>query len=378
VIPAVSKASIVNSICVQHDAISNSVAEDASALESVCPGGVTLFSYHCDLPGLRAKNVSRVGELLADPHFLASDLLLFHFGIHYDLFDALLLGNGRARRFARFHNVTPRELVPPESWPTIDRSLAQLENLAWADHVWCDSEFNRRFLVDFGMAPERLSTLELPVDVPVQPPARSGGQSAGPVVFLYFGRVVPAKGVHDLVRAAIALRERGVGGFRVVIAGNEGFSDAPFVGELHRQVDESGARDFVTFCGEVSEAEKSRLMSSAHALVMPSYHEGFCMPVVEALGHGCCILGYAAGNTPFIANGFGTMVPPGDVDGLARAMAHFALSMREAEDPWVDTDGQGRLRLSEFRARAHGYARHFAPDRIRDRFLADLERRMSH
>jgi glycosyltransferase involved in cell wall biosynthesis len=128
----------------------------------------------------------------------------------------------------------------------------------------------------------------------------------------------------------------------------------------------------------VSEAEKSRLMEAAHALVMPSYHEGFCMPVVEALGRGCFVLGYAAGNTPFIANGFGALVPSGDVDGLSRAMAHFVEAVQGAHDPWVDTDGQGRLRLSEFRVRAHGYARRFSPDRFRDRFLADLERQMTH
>ena len=372
-----AKVSLVNSICVPHDAISASVAETAKALESASPGNVALFTYRCDIPGLPARTISHVHELLKDPHYLASDLLVFHYGIHYPLFDALIVGNGRARRLARFHNVTPREFVPRSSWPTIDRSLEQMENLAWADHVWCDSEFNRRFLVDFGLPPERLSTLELPVEVSARPPALRP-ESKGPVIFLYLGRVVPSKGVQDLVRAVLALRARAVDGFRVLIAGNLDFSEPAFVADLRRQTEEGNARDFVTFCGEVSEAEKARLLESADALVIPSYHEGFCMPVVEALDRGLFVIGYAAGNTPYITNGFGSLIPPGDSRGLAAAMERFALAVRSASDPWLDTDGQGRLRRSEFRAAAHAYAKRFSPESYRAHLLDAIEAQPSH
>lgn len=376
-IPPGLKVAIVNGICVPHDAISASIVESVRALESASPGGVTLFTYRCDVPGLRAIDVPNLGSLLLQPAFLDADALLFHFGIHYDLFDALILGNGRAKRFARFHNVTPREFVPERMQPVIDRSLAQVENMAWADHVWCDSEFNRRVLLEYGLEPGRVSTLPLPVSVPESPP-RARPPRAAPVIFLYLGRIVPAKGVHDLVRAALSMRDRGVDGFRVLIAGNADFSDAAFANALQDEIRARGAGDFVTFCGQVRDAEKARLLETAHALVIPSYHEGFCMPVVEALGRGCFVIGYASGNVPFIANGFGNLRASGDVEGLSRAMEGFVRAVKSSDDPMLATDGQGELRFSAFGARAHDYASGFAPARFREQLVAAVAAQLTH
>lgn len=371
------KVAIVNSLCVQHDAISSSIAETAHALEADAGARVTLFSYLCGVPGLDAVTVNGVGPLLTHPRFLEADVLLFHFGIYYDLFDALILGNGRARRLARYHNVTPRELVPERMHKVIEQSMAQIENLAWADHVWCDSEYNRRCLLDYGLPSDRVSTLALPVEVPTAPPPARAVRGA-PVVFAYVGRLVPAKGVHDLVHAALALRARGVDGFRVMLAGNADFSDAEFTANLAEEVRLAGATDYVTFCGQVGDAEKARMFEAAHALVMPSYHEGFCMPVVEALGRGCFVIGYAAGNTPFITHGFGNLVPAGDVEGLAACMERFVRAVQAEDDPAIPTDGHGVLRASEFRARAHSYASGFAPPRFRERLVAAFAQQLAH
>lgn len=368
-----SRISVVSSICVPHDAISYSVAETARILDSVCPGDVRVFSFRNDVDGIPGRTVSGVGDLLTDSHWLSSDILIFHYGIHYDLFDALICGNGRALRLARFHNVTPRELVPAHATPTIDRSLEQMVNLRWADHVWCDSDFNRAALVDMGLPTERLSTLSLPVVVPDAAPVAVRSDEQSPVTLLYIGRLVRSKGVHDLVRAAIELRDSGIDGFRIMLAGSRDFSDDEFTASLERLVAEAGAHECVTFCGEVSETEKARLMEAAHALVIPSYHEGFCMPVVEALGRGCFIIGYAAGNTPAVTAGFGSLVLPGDVLSLRGAMESFVKSIRKDVDPVVVTDGHGCMRLSEFRRQAHAYATNFSPSRFRERLLQSLD-----
>jgi glycosyltransferase involved in cell wall biosynthesis len=101
------------------------------------------------------------------------------------------------------------------------------------------------------------------------------------------------------------------------------------------------------------------------------------MPVVEALARGCYILGYAAANTPFITSGFGTLVETGNVEALASAMERFARSVRERDNPMLDTDGHGRIPMSEFRARAYEYANRFSPPRFRDRFLADFSEKLA-
>lgn len=376
-----ARVSVINSVCVPYDAISNSVMADCQALESVCPGNVVLFSYRCDLENVRSVIVSRLSEMLLHPHFLASNVLLFHFGIYYELFDALILGNGSARRFAQFHNVTPIEFASDKNRAVIERSFAQIENLGWADHVWCDSEYNKRILIEYGLEQRRLSTSGLPVDVPSAGPS-IGRANDGPVKLLYVGRLVPAKGSRDLVRAAAAMRSAGVDGFRIFLAGNLDFSDAAYVATIGDDIREARLEDYVTLCGQVSDAEKASLMAAADALIMPSYHEGFCVPIVEALGRGCYVIGYDAGNVPFVTNGLGSLVATGDVHELTAAMSRFVRELqsavRESREPLVEVGSRDRLPLGEFRRRAHAHARTFRAEQYRARFLSSLQEQIAH
>ena len=72
--------------------------------------------------------------------------------------------------------------------------------------------------------------------------------------------------------------------------------------------------------GTVDDATWEQLYRRAHILAIPSYHEGFCKPVIEGLRAGCIPVGYASYNLPEIANGLGRMVPTGDVAALTEAL----------------------------------------------------------
>lgn len=95
----------------------------------------------------------------------------------------------------------------------------------------------------------------------------------------------------------------------------------------------------VALHGEVSRDRLDELYRHAHAFVLPSFLEGYGMAHAEALAHGLAIVSTNAGAVPDTVGDAGLLVPPGDVDALAAALArlldddalHAALSARARE-----------------------------------------------
>jgi glycosyltransferase involved in cell wall biosynthesis len=96
--------------------------------------------------------------------------------------------------------------------------------------------------------------------------------------FLYVGRLAPSKRIAHMVRALAQFRQaRGVG--RLWLAGTGSGRYQRSLAELARHLN---VEDSVIFLGRVSEQEKRRLMSEAHALLMTSVREGWGLVVTEA------------------------------------------------------------------------------------------------
>lgn len=324
------RVAVVNSLVARNDAISASVADTYAILGSHPDFAPTVLTYKNDLEGLPAEIVPSLADLLVHPAFLEADVIIWHFGIFYELFDAVLVGNGHARQVVWFHNVTPKEFLPEKSWPTIERSLRQCHHLAYADEVWSGSPTNATFARDLGVPTARMRTI--PLSVSDMPLASIGRKPGGAANVLYLGRFVHSKGVLDLVRAAALVRDRAVASFRLTLAGNVEFSDPDYVRQVREAIVAYGLEGIVEFKGTVDDAHLAALYRDAHILAIPSYHEGFCKPVIEGLRAGCVPVGYAAYNLPVVANRLGRMVPPGDVGALAGALEDVACALEGATD----------------------------------------------
>ncbi|HEX6476667.1 MAG TPA: glycosyltransferase family 4 protein, partial [Acidimicrobiales bacterium] len=230
-------------------------------------------------------------------------------------------------------NITPPSLVTEQtSRERIERSLLQKHNLCRLDHVACVSELNRDDLVEFGVAPERLSILHLPAAVfDRQSPAdRTRRPTDGPVRLLFLGRFVRSKGVADLLEALTTLIDGGLRGFHVTIAGNSILSDPQLLESVRRAGREDRFGQVVTVAEDPSDDELRTLYEQADALIMPSYHEGYGVPIIEALSAGCYVIAYASGNVPNVLSGLGTLVPTGDVRMLAGAIGEHVERVRRS------------------------------------------------
>ncbi|HQH28042.1 MAG TPA: glycosyltransferase family 4 protein, partial [Oligoflexia bacterium] len=243
---------------------------------------VTAFTTHSSRLGPHIKLVRSVTEVVLDPVFLSADIHIFEFGVYTELFNAIYCSRPGQTKVVHYHNITPPELVPPEKREITYKSLEQKVNLLAADQIWCVSEINRMDLLEYGIAADKLSLLPLPVSFVHQPPPVRSPERKNRVDLLYVGRLVPSKGILDVLRALCALRQTGPLRASLKLVGSPTFSDQEYISELHSFLAKHDLTGHVQFAGEVSDQELLRCYDEADALVIPSYHEGFCVPVVEA------------------------------------------------------------------------------------------------
>ncbi len=363
-----STVAIIAPIAARYDAISAAAAENFRALSTAPDLQPAFLTAHNEL-ALPARVVGSVDALLADDVFRRADLLLYHFGIYHPFHDAMLVGNGHARQVAVFHNITPPGYVGPQQRDLIDRSLRQAHNLRHVDEIWADSAFNAQDLAKFGVDPDVVRVVPLAVDRPAPGRLRDKLPTgpAGALEFLFVGRLVASKGIRDLIEAVALARPRIAAPLRIRLAGNTAFSDAAYLAACRARIADLGLHDCFRFVETPDDEALCRLYAAAQVLCIPSFHEGFCVPVIEGLRAGCIPVGYASGNIPNAAGGLGRLVARGDVAALADALAEIAAGLlaaaRTPAAAALPLDS-GLLAPDDFDAAARAHVATFEPGRL--------------
>jgi glycosyltransferase involved in cell wall biosynthesis len=360
------KISFVSGICVAHDAISNVIYERMEALRAAGMNDLRLYTFECtrELPFVRVKNFA---DVVLDPHFQASDLVIFHFGIYYPLLNLLPLVPKSAKKMVVFHNITPRELVPPEIQQVIEKSFDQMSNLLWADYIACDSMANLRVLRDAGIH-TLAGIMPLPVRMTATAPQQKPSFDDNRTRIVFLGRMVRSKGPHELLQAIRKIIPADPAcSVDLDLIANLALSDKAMVEEIHSAREEleklHPGRIRIHIHGNVTETEKERLLRAADLFVLPTKHEGFCIPILEALACGCRVITYENSNTPFISGGLAKLIPTGDVDALADAILNEASLIHSGS--WrTGQEGYGH-----FARRAAEYVSQYSPEITNDRFV---------
>ena len=151
------------------------------------------------------------------------------------------------------------------------------------------------------------------------------GATADPDGFLLFaGRISPEKGVAE----AIEIARRA--GRRLILAGSV-YDSGYMQKRIRPLLAERGSA--VEQVGQLAHADLWRLMSRASALLLPiGWEEPFGLVAAESLAAGCPVIGFARGALPEILSDgeTGFLVPPGDLDGAARAVGAIPRLSRTA------------------------------------------------
>jgi glycosyltransferase involved in cell wall biosynthesis len=371
------KISLVNGICVKHDAISESLRGTFGALNNISEVKCRLFTYSCEFPEIDTEIVSEIDEMIFDDHFLSSDLIIYHFGIYYPLFNGILLGNGRASQVVRFHNVTPKEFISPQEHFLIDKSIRQIANMDAATQIWADSSFNKEILVEYGLPAKKIDVSPLYVKSIFSRTVTRSEKSTDYVRILFVGRFVRSKGVTDLIEAVAAIREQTNIQFKVELVGNVQFSDQTYLSLLRELIKKKKLEDFVQLLGQVDDEALSRKFIQSHLFVLPSYHEGFCVPLIEALKAHCVPIAYAAGNVIDLLTGIGEVVELGNITKLSdRLLQHIKFFNRFNSKSDPDSMlplRSGPMKISQFDASIEARLSQYSFSAFRHRLLNAID-----
>jgi glycosyltransferase involved in cell wall biosynthesis len=226
-----------------------------------------------------------------------ADVLIYHFSIGHRLSDELPGLPGR--KVLRYHNITPArflEGVYPGAAERCRLGREQLPRLAGAVELgMAESAFNCAELREAGCAAVEEVPILLDETVLDTPPdqrllARLGD---GRPTVLHVGRLVPNKRIEDLIKTHYWLT-RVVPLARLLVGGGEGNPYARGVRRLAHELRVPG----VHFSGHVSNAALTAYYRSADVYLCLSEHEGYCVPLVEAMHFALPIVARAAAAVP--------------------------------------------------------------------------------
>ncbi|HEX4507589.1 MAG TPA: glycosyltransferase family 4 protein [Alphaproteobacteria bacterium] len=321
-----------------RDGVGRVVRQKVDALRAAPDGGwqVTVFCQESNIDDPDVRVRGGLSQVVNDPAFREADIHVFHGGWTYWLLEALLFVPPTAKAMVHYEGLTPPEFLndPAGYLATWKHRLVFHK----ADIVLASSPYNAREMAEFGIAPGRLGgVLTLATTLmPRTPPAKAAG---GPVNLLQVGRLVPNKGTPDLIAALAMLHPALRGRLHLKIVGSREAADRDYLAAIDAAIAEHRLGDTIEFTGMVEDDRLSKLYAEADALLQPSYHEGFGLPVPEAYAHGCHVIAYDNSNLPDVAGGLGRIVPTGDIAALSAAIAEFV----EALDSQGRADGSAAI-----------------------------------
>jgi glycosyltransferase involved in cell wall biosynthesis len=205
-----------------------------------------------------------------------------------------------------------------------------------ADHIVTVSEFTRRQIVErLGVPPEKVTVIYHGISSHFRvcnhaeafQAASSALQLRRPYL-LYIGTLKPHKNIPTLIRAFALLRGRKKVEQQLVIVGD----DPRWKEGLVSLCSQLGIAGHVSFFPHVAHAILPQVYAGADSMVMPSFIEGFGLPVLEAMACGAPVVCSRAASLPEVAGNAAEYFEPTSVEDLAAAMEGVLSSTeRQAE-----------------------------------------------
>jgi glycosyltransferase involved in cell wall biosynthesis len=258
--------------------------------------------------------------------FLSSaDLVVVEYGQSYRLLELLpLLAGGKGRILFDYHGVTPVAL-----WPAHNREAVEAghrdRGLVWcADAALAHSPFTRDELATATVFPaEWTKVLGHPIDRTRFCPGPATGSFrerlglGAASVLLFVGRLAPNKALPTLIEALALLQDQSPAVHAVIVGDDTDVYQAE-ARRCRLLAAERGVTDRLHIVGRCTDQELPDIYRSADLLVMPSRHEGFCIPVIEAMACGLPVVAARATALPQTIGGAGLTFHPDDPADLAR------------------------------------------------------------
>jgi L-malate glycosyltransferase len=286
-----------------------------------------------------------------DPASRRGDITIFHFALPSPMTQAFATLTGA--RVLQYHNITPAAFFAPYDAGLFRlAALGRRELATLAGHVDLalgDSEFNRLELEETGFT--RTGVLPIAVNTEritgaPRRPALEKILGDGLINILFVGRIVPNKRIEDHIRLAEMYKRYVDSYYRFIFVGR--YDGLPrYYAQVRALISEfQMLPDRFWFTGPVPDEDLAAFYRWADVYVSLSEHEGFCVPLVEAMAADVPVLAYAAGAVPETLGGAGVLFSPKDLEFAAEMMGTLVYDHAVRQQV---IDGQ-RRRVRDFAA----------------------------
>lgn len=283
------------------DAISNMAAQMRAIFRE--------WGYQSDIfadPANISPSLRGDAFALSDYQGGSRDICFHHYGIMSPAAERFIQSS--ARRIMIYHNITPPSWFKGFDDALAGRLLKALEALprlaSEIDDIWTVSNFNASELARMGIAEAKL--LPLPFTPPPNKTAASPLNYNEPLTNLLFvGRIAPNKRIEDLIEAFAWYHLTINRQSRLFIVGSV-WSCPRYYSMLRMLVGDLDIEN-VCFEGFVTDDQLPEYYRLADLYVSASQHEGYCLPLVEAMYHRLPVVARATGGTPEAMDGAGLL-----------------------------------------------------------------------
>jgi glycosyltransferase involved in cell wall biosynthesis len=319
-----SRIAILAPCIMMADAVSN----DALGMYQVLAAQgheVRLFAGNWEIAEPKVQHVRRLQAYLKDH----SSLLIYHYSMGWAT-GLTLLKEVSCKKVIKYHNVTPPEFYDGVSDDYKNVCQAGRNQLNAITHVGCDlylsdSAYNMQELIFVG-ANRDISivvppfhqihrSMALEADLAIVDAYRDDKTN-----ILMVGRVAPNKGHALLIDAFAVYHYNYNNASRLLIVGKEDERLRAYTEALHQQVQQLELGKAVIFTGKVSEAALKAYYLVADVFMLTSEHEGFCVPLVEAMAMKLPIVAYGASAVPATVDRAGLVWQESDPELLAESL----------------------------------------------------------
>jgi glycosyltransferase involved in cell wall biosynthesis len=257
------------------------------------------------------------------------DVTVFHYALPSPMTDAFAaLPRGRV---LQYHNVTPAHFFARYDAGVFRLAALGRQELGRlvgrTDVALGDSEFNRRELEALGFAHTGVFPIAVDPDRIRRAPPRPALERVlddGLMNFLFVGRIVPNKKIEDHIRLAEHYKRYVDTEYRFIFVGRT--DGLPRYYNMVRALiaEYQMPEDRFIFTGPVPEEDLAVYYRSARVYVSLSEHEGFCVPLLEAMAADVPVLAYASTAVPDTLGGAGVQFSPKDLEFAAELLGELA------------------------------------------------------
>lgn len=245
-----------------------------------------IYAQHI-APGLE-KEIRNIESYNGNP----KNILFVHHSMGFDLFDKII--SLPDKKALIYHNITPEKFFDDlYTKKYIRLGLNQAKNYKnFLDYFIADSNYNRKCLIEMGYRNVDVMPIQLSLNRfdYVVSDSNIKQQYKETTNILFVGRIAPNKRQDDVIRAFSVYRKHFNPNAKLLLVGDTGFT--AYVESLKNLVRQLDIEDRVDFFGKVSEEELKAAYEVSKLFLCMSEHEGFGVPLLEAMIFGMPVITY--------------------------------------------------------------------------------------